>query len=53
MGNRWKFLTRVLGGVILAVAGYGAGRILWPEVEVRVSAPGMEARRQYDVRLST
>jgi uncharacterized protein YacL len=35
MKQRWTFLTRILCGMLLAVAGYGAGSILWPEVELQ------------------
>lgn len=34
MNQRWTFWTRMMGALALAIAGYGAGRVLWPEVEV-------------------
>ena len=34
MSQRWTFWTRIGGAIVLAVAGYGAGRILWPELDV-------------------
>jgi uncharacterized protein YacL len=34
MEYRWTFWTRILGALTLAVAGYGAGRVLWPDADI-------------------
>lgn len=33
MSQRWTYTIRLLGAVSLAIAGYGAGRILWPDIQ--------------------
>lgn len=33
MQNRWTRVVRLIGASLLAVAGYSAGSLLWPEIE--------------------
>ncbi len=33
MSRRWTVIVRLIGAVALAITGYGAGRILWPDIE--------------------
>lgn len=43
MSRRWTRIIRLIGGAVFAVAGYGVGRALWPEVQSQMSLASIQA----------